>query len=162
MGHSQFNFKSSGVRQDNRKFTKKVSVLRPIGIKTPMSIDDDIFKMHNDPISQLSDNFRNLILTNFGERLGRYNFGANLRSLVYEYSTNPDFESIVEKQIVDATDKFIPQIKIVSVNSQRIDTNEKNELNKIGLAKITLRIIYNIPTLKTRNLGMEVDLFVGG
>lgn len=162
MGHSQFKFKSSGVRQDNRKFTKKVRVLRPIGIKTPMSLGDDIFKMHNDPISQLSDNFRNLILTNFGERLGRYSFGANLRSLVYEYSGNSDFEAIVEKQIVDATDKFIPQIKIISVTSQRIETNEKNSLNKLGLAKITLRIIYNIPTLKTRNLGVEVDLFVGG
>lgn len=162
MGHSQFKFKSSGVRQDNRKFTKKVRVLRPIGIKTPMSLGDDIFKMHNDPISQLSDNFRNLILTNFGERLGRYDFGANLRSLVYEYSGNSDFEAIVEKQIVDAADKFIPQIKIISVASQRIETNEKNSLNKLGLAKITLRIIYNIPTLKTRNLGIEVDLFVGG
>ena len=141
MSHSQFKFKSSGIRRDNRKFTKPVRVLRPIGIKTPMSLDDDIFKMHNDPISQLSDNFRNLILTNFGERLGRYDFGANLRALVYEYSGNPDFESIVEKQI---------------------ETNEKNSLNLLGLAKVTLRIVYNIPALKTRNLGIEVDLFMGG
>ena len=162
MSHSQFKFKSSGIRRDNRKFTKPVRVLRPIGIKTPMSLDDDIFKMHNDPISQLSDNFRNLILTNFGERLGRYDFGANLRALVYEYSGNPDFESIVEKQIVDAADKFIPQIKIISVSSQLIETNEKNSLNLLGLAKVTLRIVYNIPALKTRNLGIEVDLFMGG
>jgi phage baseplate assembly protein W len=162
MSHSQFKFKSSGVRSDNRKFKKPVSVLRPYGIKTPMSLGDDIFVMNNDPISQISDNFRNLILTNFGERLGRYDFGANLRALVYEYSGNPDFESIVEKQISDATDKFMPQVKIISVSSQLIETNEKNSLNTLGLAKVTLRIVYCIPSLKTRNLGVEVDLFIGG
>ena len=65
-------------------------------------------------------------------------------------------------QIVDAADKFIPQIKIISVSSQLIETNEKNSLNLLGLAKVTLRIVYNIPALKTRNLGIEVDLFMGG
>lgn len=162
MSHSQFKFKSSGIRRDNRKFTKPVRVSRPYGIKTPMSLGDDIFTMNNNPISQISDNFRNLILTNFGERLGRYDFGANLKALVYEYSGNSDFESIVEKQIVDAADKFIPQVQIISVSSQVIETNEKNSLNTLGLAKVTLRIVYCIPTLKTRNLGIEVDLFIGG
>lgn len=162
MSHSQFNFKSSGTRRDNRKYTKPVRVLRPVGIKTPMKIGDDIFEMHDNPISQLSDNLRNLLLTNNGERLGRYNFGANLKALVYEYSNIKDFEFIVEQQIIDAVEKFIPQIKIVNVITQVIETNEKNNLNEIGLAKVTLRVVYNVPALNSKNLALEVDLFVGG
>ena len=64
MGHSQFNFKSSGTRTDDRRFTPKESVKRPFGIKTPLEEGDDIFKMHTNPIRQIADNFRNLIMTN--------------------------------------------------------------------------------------------------
>ena len=39
--------------------------------------------MNTDPVRQLADNFRNLIMTNHGERLGRYNYGANLNSLIF-------------------------------------------------------------------------------
>ena len=162
MSSSQFNFKSSGTRRENRKYNKPIRVIRPIGIKTPMTLGDDIFVMNTNAITQLSDNLRNLIMTNYGERLGRYEFGTNLKSLVYEYSNLNDFDHIAEKQIVDAVEKFIPQIKIVNVVSQLIELNEKNSLNEIGMAKITLRVVYNVPVVNSRNLGLEVDFFVGG
>lgn len=162
MSLSQFNFKSSGVKKRDRRFTKEVDLSRPIGIKTPMSIGDDIFKMHKDPVSQLADNFRNLVLTNHGERLGNYSFGTNLKALVYEFSSQPNFNSIASQQIENAVQKFIPQIRIKNVTSEIINQNEKNSLNSLGLAKVTLKIVYFVPILNSRDLGLEVDFFLGG
>tara|TARA_E500000318_G_C3476001_1_gene178459 strand:+ start:201 stop:689 length:489 start_codon:yes stop_codon:yes gene_type:complete len=162
MGHSQFKFKSSGFRQDDRRFVAKKTVDRPIGIKTPLEAGGDIFVTHNNPIRQLSDNFRNLIMTNHGERLGMFDFGANLKSLLYDYSNEPNFESIVSEAIVSATGRFIPSITISEVSATFVDTNEKNNLNKIGLAIVRLKINYSIPRFKSPKLSLEVDLAVGG
>lgn len=164
MSYSQFNFKSSGTKKEDRKYTntRTKNVSRPIGIKTPMEIGDDIFKMHSDPISQLSDNLRNLIMTNYGERLGRYNFGTNLKAVVFDLANSSEFEGIVERQIVDAAEKFIPQIKIKRVSRIYNDNETKNDNNRIGLAKITLRVVFNVPALYSRDLGIEVDLYQGG
>ena len=53
----------------------------PIGIKTPMSFggDEGLLKMHKTYPDALADNFRNMIMTNYGERLGHYDFGGNLQ-----------------------------------------------------------------------------------
>tara|TARA_R110002126_G_scaffold71913_12_gene179947 strand:+ start:766 stop:1254 length:489 start_codon:yes stop_codon:yes gene_type:complete len=162
MGHSQFKFKSSGFQRDDRRFVAKKTVDRPIGFKTPLAEGDDMFEMHTNPIRQLSDNFRNLVMTNNGERLGMFNFGANLNSVLFEYSNNPDFENIVAEAIITAANKYIPSISINSVSAQPVDVNEKNDLNRIGLAKVRVRINYTIPRFKSPKLALEVDLIVGG
>jgi phage baseplate assembly protein W len=163
MGHSQFNFKSSGVRTTDRRFTKAApSTERPIGFKTPLEQGDDIFKMHTSPIRQLTDNFRNLIMTNNGERLGMFNFGANLNSVVFEYGNSPNFEQAIGEAIINVTQKFIPSISIIDISSVFIDEVEKNDANKIGLAKVRIRIEYVIPKFKSPKLAIEVDLNLGG
>lgn len=162
MSSSMFNFKSSGVKTINRKFSVEKTKERPIGIKTPLEEGDDLFKMNTDPIKQLADNFRNLIMTNHGERLGRYNYGANLNSLIFEYSNNPKFEEIIEGRIVDETQKEMPEIQILSVDPLIVDQTEKNDLNRLGLTKVRLQIQYVIPKFQSPRLGLEVDLVVGG
>ena len=162
MSHSQFKFKSSGFTREDRRFVPKKTVDRPIGIKTPMEEGDDIIKMHTSPVRQLSDNFRNLIMTNNGERLGMFDFGANLNALLFEYSNNPDFESLVAQAITESANKFIPSISITGISVLPVDVNEKNDLNRVGLTKVRVRIDYTIPKFKSRNLALEVDLTVGG
>ena len=163
MGHSQFKFKSSGVRKTDHQFTKKgPSSERPIGLKTPLELGDDLFKMHTSPIRQLSDNFRNLIMTNQGERLGMFNFGANLNSTVFEYSNSPNFEQILAESITSVTQKYIPSITIVDIQSVFVDKIEKNDANRVGLAKVRIRIEYVIPKFRSPKLALEVDLNIGG
>ena len=162
MSSSQFNFKSSGFKTTNRKFTQKKTVARPVGIKTPLEEGDDIFKMHKNPTSQVADNLRNLILTNKGERLGRYNFGANLKAIVFEYSNSPNFNQIITDVIISEVQKYIPSIQILDIDPVVVDRSEKNDNNKIGLALVRVRINYIIPSLKTPNLGLEVDILAGG
>ena len=163
MGHSQFKFKSSGVRKTDHQFTKKAPASdRPIGFKTPLEAGSDLFKMHTSPIRQLTDNFRNLIMTNQGERLGMFSFGANLNSIVFEYSNSPNFEQLVGETITNVTQKFMPSISIVDIQTVFIDEIEKNEANKIGLAKVRIRIDYVIPKFRSPKLAIEVDLNIGG
>ena len=163
MGHSQFKFKSSGVRKTDHQFTKTApSTERPIGFKTPLEAGDDLFKMHTSPIRQIADNFRNLIMTNQGERLGMFNFGANLNSIVFEYSNSPNFEQVVSEAIVNATQKYMPSISIVDISSVFVDEVEKNDANKVGLAKVRIKIEYVIPKFKSPKLAIEVDLNIGG
>jgi len=162
MSSSQFNFKSSGVRTSDRRFTTKKTHLRPIGIKTPLALENNEFKTHKNPIRQLSDNFRNLMMTNKGERLGRFNFGANLTALVYEYSNSPQFEEIISESIIQATQEYIPTIAIQSIDSNIVDVNEKKDLNRFGVAKVSIRIQYTIPKFNSPLLGLEINLNVGG
>jgi len=162
MSHSQFNFKSSGVRTDNRQFTTKKTHLRPIGIKTPLESDEGLFKTHTNPVAQIADNFRNLIMTNNGERLGRYNFGANLKAVVFEYSNSPKLESVIIEAIIDVTQKYIPLIEITNVNILELDINEKNDLNEFGVANLKLMVEYRVPKFRSAMLGLEVDLKFGG
>ena len=114
--------------------------------------------MHINPIRALTDNFRNLLMTNHGERLGKFDFGANLNSVVFEYSNSPNFEQLVSDAVINTTQKFIPAISITGVSTAITDISEKNDLNKLGLAKVTIRVEYIIPKFKSPNLAIEIDL----
>tara|TARA_A100001201_G_scaffold88856_2_gene77892 strand:- start:311 stop:799 length:489 start_codon:yes stop_codon:yes gene_type:complete len=162
MSHSQFKFKSSGVRTTDRRFVSKKTVDRPIGIKTPLEVGNDIFKMHTSAIRQLTDNFRNLIMTNHGERLGMFDFGANLNAIVFEYSNSPNFEDIVSESIINSVQKYIPSIVVTNISAIFVDETEKNDLNRLGLTKVRVRVDYNVPKFKSPNLALEVDINVGG
>lgn len=163
---ASFSFKSSGTRISDRnvsteKVTKKQ---RDIGIKTPLTNvqGHQIFDMHQDPVEQIKDNLRNLILTNFGERLGLYDFGADLSALVFEFTNNPAVESEISERIEVAIQKYMPGVQIESISEIDLDRNEKEEINRLGLAKIRLRIIYQIPSARIGNQSIDVTLQGGG
>jgi phage baseplate assembly protein W len=162
MSSSQFNFKSSGYRSTDRRFTQKNTIVRPIGIKTPLREGDDIFEMHNSPIRQIADNFRNLIMTNHGERLGMFDYGANLKSIVFDYSHTDNFEQIVSEVIVETTARYIPSIQIVNIEVGDTDRTQKFNLNDNGMARSKLRIDYVIPKFSSPKMSLELELDVGG
>ena len=51
---------------------------------------------------------------------------------------------------------------VIDVSATFVDTNEKNDLNKIGLAMVRIKVNYVIPRFKSPNLALEIDLAVGG
>lgn len=151
------SFKSVGELSTDRKFQTSPNEI-PIGIKTPLSLgqkSDGIFSMHFTLSDQIQDNFRNLLLTNHGERLGFYDFGANLRSLAFELA--PDqFETEAMRRIKSAVSKYMPYL-VLQTFEHSIDHNQ-NE----NVAKIRLRIVYDIPRLNVQSKGIELSFFVGG
>ena len=129
----------------------------PIGIKTPMEfgIWHGLFRMHTDYAAQVADNLRNLIMTNHGERLGHYDFGANLLPLVFELGTDTmDSEAI--RRIKTACSKYMPYVNLKTFSPlvQRLDNQH--------VANIGVRITYDIPRLKSGDKALEVTLYVGG
>jgi len=172
MSHGRFNFKSSGVLVTNRKFTDPVVVSKPIGIKTPVELgqsEDSLFKMHFNPGDQLKDNLRNLILTNFGERLGRAQFGANLKDLSFDLTAIDQYEAEVSQRIREAVNTHLSVISIKEISTTDVTNTRQSEINFIssqaksaGLALIVIRVDYDIPRAKIFNQALEVLTYVGG
>ena len=157
-----FNFKSTGKRADDRSLsTERITNKEvDIGIKTPLSNiqERQIFDMHTDPRSQIRDNLRNLVMTNRGERLGLYNFGADLSSLLFDFTSVENILPEIEKRIRESVDLFMPGLVIDEVSGVELDRNEKNEVNRKGMVKIRLRIVYSIPAARVNSQGIEVTL----
>jgi hypothetical protein len=80
-----YSFKSAGKTRQQEKEEVLVSSPVPYGIKTPLSIatKDGILAMNYSLEEQFADNLRNLLQTNWGERLGLFQFGANKVQIKY-------------------------------------------------------------------------------
>jgi len=149
-------FKSSGIRSDSNIFKKEINI-KPAGIATPLSInegDDGILKLNKSAEKQFKDNFRNMILTNKGERLGRYDYGCDLRRLVTEISNIDSFESQVMDNIDAAVRQYMPMIELDSFSS-RYNNDTEDELKNI-----TVTILYKIPILGIDNQRIDITLYV--
>lgn len=163
---ANFNFKSSGLKISDREVTSKNLNKKTanVGIKTPLTNtrEDQIFDMHIDPVQQIKDNLKNLLLTNAGERLGLYDFGADLNSVLFELSANQNAESTAFDMIKRAVDKYMSGVEITDISQISLDKNEKQDINKSGMAKVRIRVSYDIPKARITNQAIEVTLQTGG
>ena len=156
-----FKYKHVGTHIDDRiKINQSGSVAEQklIGFQTPLSIgaaSDGIFKMHFSLEAQIHDNFRNLLLTNKGERLGDYNFGTDLQPLALELSKE-NFESTAMSRIKSAVKKYMPFVSLKTMTT-KIATEGKN-----NTAKYLIQIEYSVPKLSIDNKGIEVVLYAAG
>lgn len=141
---SEYSWKSSGVRYEDRPDLQELVTPKAVGFKTPLrdgSERSGIFEMNYSVADQVADNFRNLVMTNYGERLGNPSFGANLRPLVTDYTSIDDFESAAMERIQTAVTNFLPAVELDTFVSKFIDDNDP------GLLVLELNIKYNIPKL---------------
>jgi phage baseplate assembly protein W len=159
------NFKHVGTKISARKFedtNKKPTI--PIGIKTPLRIgtgNSNLFDMHFQPSDQISDNLKNLIKTNFGERLGRFNYGANLNSLSFDYADISNFENNALVNIREAVEKTMPIVEIDNVEVKSYSKKETSELPD-GIAQINISITYNVPKIKVVGAKLIAVIYAGG
>lgn len=151
-------FKDVGVRNEvvrNNPLTANRSQL-PIGIKTPLELvgGSNLFRVHTNIADQIEDNLRNLLLTNWGERLAIYNFGANLRPLLTDYSNKDDFDTEAMIRINTAISKWLPFVTPLGFES--FPDLEDNQFT----GRIRLFLSYAVPRLNITEKGMELELFV--
>lgn len=155
---AEISFKSVGELATDRKFQPKVNEL-PIGIKTPMQLgqkNDGIFAMHFNIADQIQDNLRNLILTNWGDRLAFYDFGANLNELTLELQSDV-FDAEVMTRIKTAVAKWMPYVEL-----QTFDKTNEGRINGSNVAEIRLRIRYAVAKLGITNKAIELTFFLAG
>lgn len=152
------SFKDVGVRQDeelNSTLNKNVSVL-PFGIKTPLELSNgtnDIFVMHTNVRDQVRDNLKNLLYTNYGERLVQYSYGANLKPLCSEYSNKDNFDTEAMLNINTAIQKWMPYVTPLEFNSEIMKNGEQTDLTKLKIS-----IVYSVPKLKV--LKDQIDIIM--
>ena len=154
-----YDFKSVGNTElDLQTQTEIIVPTTPIGIATPLQFgnnSDGLFKMNYKVLDQIKDNFKNLLLTNHGERLGLFDFGANLRPLTFELGRE-DFDFVAVSRIRNAAQKYMPFLELQTFEpfTEHFDNRE--------VAKVGFRIKYAIPSLNVFEQGIEVILYVAG
>lgn len=149
------SFKNVGKTVETVKTESIKETPLPIGIKTPLrpgSNGEGVFAMHYNLADQVHDNLRNLILTNWGERLGLYDFGANLKELTSEYTSRDDFDNEAVIRIKNAVTKWMPFVQLG-------DFEPLPDL-ETDAAFIRFRITYDIPLLNVSSKALEIILRV--
>jgi phage baseplate assembly protein W len=151
-----FSFKSSGKTQEQQFIETVTKTVVPIGIKTPLRLgeQDGIFAMHTSLIDQVHDNLRNLLQTNWGEHLGIYDFGANLRPLVTEFATQDDFDAQAVQRISAAVSRWMPFVSLEDFLSEVDRTENRNT------AVIKITVTYTVPALQAGKRALQVTLYV--
>jgi phage baseplate assembly protein W len=158
---SVLDFKSVGVRTRTLLSSSQEFEPTPIGIMTPLRLGDingGIFGMYTSLQRTLNDNFRNLLLTNHGERLAIHDFGANLQPLTMDMSeyAKDEFDAEAVIRIKTSTNKYMPFLDLTTFES----TVDHHDNKSVG--KIKIRVEYNIPRLNLTHQAQEIILFVGG
>lgn len=59
---------------------------------------------------------KNVLMTNFAERPFNPNFGANLRSLLFDLA-DPDAEYDIERRVLSAIETYEPRAKVLNVRA---------------------------------------------
>ena len=154
-----YSFKSVGESpQDVRERNSQASKSPPVGIKTPLELgegDDGLLKMSRKADEAIGDNLRNLILTNKGERLMDYNFGANLKELTFELGQeDTDMEAVT--RIRDAVSRYMSYVSLETFEP----FNNRSVEN--GIARVGVRITYRIPLINQTERKLEVTLYSVG
>lgn len=152
------NFKNTGTRE----FQTNISTLNirnnnniPISIKTPVQFgEEEIFSMHKSIEDSIHDNFKNLLLTNHGDRVNNYDFGADLYPLVAEFTSKENFETEAMNRISAAVSKFMPYINLIGFESR------PEYINDQFLGTITILIVYSVPVLGINEKSIELVLTV--
>lgn len=155
-----YSFKSVGEDKASQNERKAQQVVRPpIGIKTPLELDEGdggFLKMHTNIERVISDNLKNLILTNKGERLFDYNFGANLKELTFELCSEETDEEAT-RRIQAAVSRYMPYVVLNTFEPIKIGSQQDETL-----AKIAVRITYSTPALSSKENAIEVILYTVG
>jgi len=166
MGSDLFKFKSSGTRRTDRqnKRAERITLTQDIGIKTPVSnkTGRTFFDMTTDAQVQLKDNMKNFIMTNAGERLGLPQFGANLYPLLFDFTSREDFIQAATKNIIEGAAIYFSAVHIENIIILDVDRSEIAEINKKSMAKVKLRVVFGVPSLRIANLAVDVILVPGG
>jgi len=151
-----FSFKSVGKTIDDVVQQSLVVTAPPVGIKTPLRLgtsSDGILAMNTEFVAAVADNFRNMLLTNHGERLALIDFGANLRKYVSEYYHLKDFDGTVMSSIKRTTAKYMPFIDLDSFKSEIANTSSFDDRRILRI-----RLTYNVAQLGVTGKMIEIML----
>lgn len=150
------SFKSVGITTEDST-TQNNAVARtplPVGIITPLmpgTSDEGLLAMSYDVGVQMKNNLRDLVMTNWGERVMLYDYGANLQPLVTEYENGREaFDEAAVERINNAVGKWMPYVSLDTYTSYT-ETPEDE-----GTGNVVIQIDYSIPAAQIPITRLEV------
>lgn len=155
---SERSFKNIGTTTNQLRAITPAAPVYPIGIKTPMSFggNGNPYQMHTSLAAQIQDNLRNMLMTNYGERIGLYDYGANLRSVLAEFTTDQDAETIAMQSIMRSVEKYMPFISLDTFDMNFIPSDRN------GQSKYQIIVNYSVPKIGATNQKVKIILEVMG
>jgi len=152
-----FKFKATGGAVQDRT-PKRSQSPEPLGPITPLQYGfaeyELPFAMHTVVSEQISDNLRRGLLTNWGERLGNYRYGANLRPLLFELNTDEGVEELGAR-IQNFVQSYFPGIYLTEYDVRPIP-------NDSGVpSEYIVQIKWSLPDIETQIYTTEITLHNG-
>jgi phage baseplate assembly protein W len=157
-GTTTYDFGSVGdrlptLRSHEQTFDDPVKInFNPV---TPLKLSynkSELFVMNTDLGDAITDNLKNLLLTNRGERIMQPDFGANLKAILTEFGTS-EFEAEVMTRIKTSVNKYLPYISLQQMKLEKIPSAPAT-----GLTIISIEIVYSIPHIDLKNQQVSVVL----
>jgi phage baseplate assembly protein W len=88
-------------------------------LDSPVDQDEDL----TDPLRQIKQNFRTLLLTRAGEKLGDPEFGIGIQNFLFEMNTI-ETQSQINSRIKSQVSIYMSYIQITNIKLQRFDNND--------------------------------------
>lgn len=106
---------------------------KPINISFPLRRSPSgAFQTNSTTLEAVRDDLKILLLSNYGERPCRYNFGANLRQVVFSQQ-GPNLIQEISDRIVSAINTWMPFVAIDDISVETNSTNKNLENNQIKI-----------------------------
>ncbi len=156
---AQLSFENVGVLASVRQTIKSSDTTPntiPIGVKTPLALaPGTLFAMNYTLPEQIADNLKNLLLTNFGDRVGIPEYGGNLMPLVAEFEGIESFNEEAMARIKTAVTRWMRYVDLKGYESfPQFDNGIFNGTIKLLL---TYRVP-DMPILAKQDSLLEVEL----
>jgi phage baseplate assembly protein W len=152
------SFQNVGYKvYDQRKLVNPDVSVTPVGILTPLAIDENgntFFETSTSIEDIIKDNLKNLIQTNHGERLGRYYFGANLKPLAIEYTSDQNFDGEAMARINTAVRDYMPFINLEGYSSKA-----SRAVNQ-SVTQVEILLQFSVPKINLYNGLIKAIVYV--
>tara|TARA_R100001594_G_scaffold149696_1_gene208271 strand:- start:1547 stop:1936 length:390 start_codon:yes stop_codon:yes gene_type:complete len=118
-----------------------------ISVKLPLRVtsEDGPYGLTKDLVETTKINFKNLVLTNPGERIMDVDFGVGIQGLLFE-NYNADVKDKMRARIIEQAASYMPFLKIRSVNfdDTEIDSNKLSVAINYYISPLNFEDILNL------------------
>lgn len=96
----------------------------------------------SDVLSAIRSNVKNLLLTNWGERVMHYDFGCNMREFIFEPQT-PELRGVIATRVKDQLARWLPFLSLSELFI--LFTGDPGTIMENGIT-VKMKVLYgNIP-----------------
>lgn len=102
--------------------TSRNRLYRDVDLSLALKGNKDVYKKLD--AAAVKQSVKNLVLTNHGEKPFRYNYGGNVRALLFDLA-DEDTEFDIERTIISAIEKYEPRAEVLNVKAVSDPDNNK-------------------------------------